>query len=89
LPTTGLQPPAQELLGGQQRVGLAREQLELLVVEEQAVHRADRALERVARDVDPQVHGVHGDEARPRALLADAELQVGLDVREEEHVAVP
>jgi hypothetical protein len=39
------------------------------------------------RDVDPQVHRVHRDEAGARALLANAELEVGLDVGQEEDVA--
>ena len=45
------------------------------------------AHERVARDVDPQVHRVERDEARLRQLRAHVALQVGLDVRQEQHVA--
>ena len=66
----------------------AGELLELLVVEDQAVDGLDGPHERVVRDVDPQVHRVHRDEARVLALLADVELQVGLDVGQEEDVAV-
>ena len=68
-------------------VGRAGEHLDLLVVEDQAVDRPDRPLERLAGDVDPQVHRVHRDEPGGPALLADGELEVGLDVREEQHVA--
>ena len=43
--------------------------------------------ERVARDVDPQVHRVERDEARVGQLRAHLALQVGLDVGQEQHVA--
>ena len=44
----------------------------------------DRRQQRLVRDVDPQVHRVHRDEARGRALLAHLALQLGLDVGEED-----
>ena len=47
----------------------------------------DRRDQRVAGDLDPEVHRVQRDEARVGQLGAHLALQVGLDVREEQHVA--
>ena len=44
--------------------------------------------QRLVRDVDPEVHRVHRDEPRGRALLAHVALQVGLDVAQEQHLGV-
>ena len=66
-----------------------RELADLGVVEDHAVDQRDGLEQVVARRLDPQVHRVEGDEARPLALRADAALEVGLDVGEEQHVACP
>ena len=76
----------EHLVGGAHEVGLVGELLDLAVVEDHAVDQADRAQQRLARDVDPQVHRVHRHEARLGALLADLALEVGLDVGEEDDV---
>ncbi len=49
----------------------------------------DRLDERVARGLDPVVHRVEAGDDGAGALLADASLQVGLDVREEGHPRLP
>ncbi len=54
----------------------------------EAVDGGDRLHERLAGDLDPQVHRVERGETRAAALLADRALQVGLDVGEEQHLAL-
>ena len=48
--------------------------------------RADRAHQRVARGLDPEVHRVEAGQPRVLALLAHLPLQVRLDVGQEQHV---
>ncbi len=88
LATTARGPQREHLARGLHEVGLAREHAQLGVVEQHAVDRLDHAQQRLAGGVDPQVHRVQRDEAGALALLAHAQLQIGLDVREEQHVAL-
>ena len=81
-------PEPERRAAGADEVRLVRELLELAVVEHQAVHRGERAAQGRLRDLDPQVHRVHGHEAGARALLAHLPLQVGLDVGQEQDVGV-
>ena len=50
---------------------------------------ADRLHERVAGDLDPQVHRVKRGKPRARALRANGPLQIGLDIRQEQDLAFP
>jgi len=70
-------------------LALTGEELDLGVVENHAVDLGDRVDERLAGDVDPQVHRVQGDPRRRLALPTDVELQDREDVGEKQDVALP
>ena len=79
-------PQAEHVAGGRDEVGLPGQLAQLLVVEDQAVDERDHLEQLVARDVDPQVHRIEGDEPRVGALLADLELEPRLDVGQKQHL---
>ena len=65
LTTIACRPELHDLARARDELALAREELDLGVVEDHAVDLRDRRDERVAGDVDPEVHRVQRDELRP------------------------
>ncbi len=80
--------PAEDLACRRDDVRATGELAELAVVEDHAVDFAHDLDEGLARRLDPQVHGVHGDEAGVGHLPAHPQLQLGLDVGEEKDIAL-
>ena len=64
-------------------VVLAREQARLAVVDQEHVDALEDLPERGVLALDPVVHRVHRDELRALDLVEHAELERGVDVREE------
>ena len=62
---------------------------QLGVVEDETVHALDHGDKVVAGDIDPQVHRVQGRPPRTGALVEHRRLQRGLDVGQEQDVALP
>ena len=79
-------PPGEDLARRGHQVRPPGELAHLGVVEHDAVDLADDVDERVAGDVDPQVHRVQRHEAGVDALRAHLRLQLGLDVGQEDDV---
>ena len=75
--------------GGSSQVRLLGQHPDLGVIEQGAVHLAERRDQRVPLGVDPQVHRVERRETGPVALRPHTALQLGLDVAQEEHLRLP
>src|ERR1700728_2478626 len=84
----GLGAEGENAFGGADVVGLAAEHAGFVVVDDEDVELAENFEEVVAVGGDPVVHGVAGDEFCVGQLGADAGLQDGVDVGEEEVVGV-